>query len=250
MRTYRILSLLILIGLQGLVCAWGQDAQVTASVGSDTVGIQDQFQLSITVTGKDSSDAENPRLVKLQGFKVVSGPNIGTQFQWINGRSSSSKSFVYILIPEKEGQFTIDPIEVRVGGKIFKTQPLQVRVTSAPGNPSPAQPRPRALSPFDPFDEEIAPSRGPVGDSVFIKAELDRSSAYPGQQVTLTYKLYTQVSISGIQLQENPTLSGFWVEDIDVDKKPKGERQRKRLCSQQRPESSGSLPALSQFQPV
>jgi tetratricopeptide (TPR) repeat protein len=220
-----IKTLLALLSLLAIALnAWGQDVQVTASVSSDTVGIQDQFQVSVTVTGKDSGDAENPRFSRMQGFKVVSGPSIGTQFQWVNGKSSSSKSFVYILIPEKEGQFTIDPVEVRVGGKIFKTQPLQVRVTSAPSNPPPAPQRQRPFAPFDPFDDETAPSRRPAGDSVFIRAELDRTSAYPGQQVTLIYKLYTQVSVNGIQLQENPPLSGFWIEDLQVDPKPKAER--------------------------
>jgi tetratricopeptide (TPR) repeat protein len=200
--------------------AWGQDAQVTASVGSDTVGIQDQFQLAITVTGKDSGDAENPRISRLQGFRVVSGPNTSTQYQWVNGRSSSSKSFIYILIPEKEGQFTIDPIEVRVGNKIFKTQALQVHVTSTSRNSS-AQNR-RPINPLDPFAEEDMPGPRSMGDSVFIKSELNQTSAYPGQQVTLSYQLYTQVGINGIQLQDNPALSGFWVEDIEVEKNPKG----------------------------
>lgn len=203
--------------------AWGQDVQVTASVGSDTVGSQDQFQLVIRVSGKDSGDAENPRLSRIPGFKIVSGPNISTQFQWINGRSSSSKSYIYILIPEKEGQFTIDPVEVRVGGKVYKTQSLQVRVTSAPGSRASQAPRP--LSPFDDFEEEALPRRQSAGDAVFVRAELDRSSAYPGQQVTLTYEICTQVGISGIELQENPPLSGFWVEDIEVEKKPKGTRR-------------------------
>jgi tetratricopeptide (TPR) repeat protein len=200
----------------------GQDVQVTASVGSDTVGIQDQFQLAITVTGKDSGDAETPRLSRLKGFKVVSGPNTSTQFQWINGRSSSSKSFIYVLIPEKEGQFTLDPVEVRVGGKIYKTQPLQVRVTSAPRSPTPSP-----QSPADPFEEfeEVVPRRRSLGDAVFIKAEVDRSSVYPGEQVTLSYQLYTQVGINGIQLQENPPLTGFWVEDLEVEKHPKGARR-------------------------
>ncbi len=200
--------------------AWGQDAQVTASVGSDTVGIQDQFQLAITVTGKDSGDAENPRISRLQGFQVVSGPNTSTQYQWVNGRSSGSKSFIYILIPEKEGQFTINPIEVRIGNKIFKTQPLQVRVTSSSRN-SPAQSR-RPLNPLDPFAEEDMPSRRSMGDALLIKSELDQTSACPGQQVTLSYQLYTQVGVNGIQLQDNPALSGFWVEDIEVEKNPKG----------------------------
>jgi hypothetical protein len=218
--------LAIILALLISTNARGQDTQVTASIGSDTVGVQDQFQLTITVSGKDSGDAENPRFSHLQGFKIVSGPNISTQFQWINGRSSSSKSFIYILIPEKEGQFTIDQVEVRVGGKAYRTQQLQVRVTSAPRNP-PAQPQ-RQLTPFDPFEEDGSESiqgRTTDGDIVLVRAELDRDSAYPGQQVTLFYRVYTQVGISGIQLQESPPLSGFWVEDIEVEKNPNGVRQ-------------------------
>jgi hypothetical protein len=192
---------------------------VTASVDSDTVGVQDQFQFTITVSGKDSGDAENPRLARLQGFKIVAGPNISSQYQWINGRTSNSKSFTYTLIPEREGQFTIDPVEVRVGGKAYSTQQLQVRVTSAPRSPPP-QPQ-REFNPFDPFGEEQS-RRKPAQDALFVQAELDRSSAYPGQQVTLAYQVYTQVSVTGIQLEESPPLSGFWVEDLEVEKRPKG----------------------------
>lgn len=228
----KLRTLIIGILLIFAIPAAAQDTHVTASVPSDSVGAQDQIQLSITVSGKDSDDAEAPRLASLKGFRVVSGPNVSSQFQWVNGRTSSSKSFMYILIPEKEGQFTIDPIEVRVGGKAYKTQPLQIRVTSATSPRSTSPQRQRPMSPFNPFysldpfeDEEDIPASKPASDAVFIRAELDRTAAYPGQQVTLAYRLYTQVSISGIQLQENPPLSGFWVEDLEVEKNPKGSRQ-------------------------
>jgi hypothetical protein len=208
--------------------AFGQDTQVTASISSDTVGVQDQLQLSITVSGKDSGDAEPPRVQNVKGFRVVSGPNVSSQFQWINGRTSSTKSFIYVLIPDQEGQFTIDPVEIRVAGKTYRTQPLQVRVTSAAPRGSPL-PRQRSINPIDPFDqfdeEEDRREIKPASDAVIVRAELDRNSAYPGQQVTLSYKVYTQVSISGFQLRESPPLSGFWVEDLEVERVPKGTRQ-------------------------
>jgi hypothetical protein len=204
-------------------CIHGQDVQVSASVSSDTVGVEDQFQFTLTVSGPDSGDAESPRLSRIEGFRIVSGPSVSTQYQWINGRSSSSKSFIYELIPEREGQFTIGSVEMRVRGNTYKTQPVQVRVTSAPRNPAPKTQR--RLNPFDPFQEEEAPARKPVAGDVFIRAELDRNSAYPGQQVTLSYKLYTEVAISGIELQESPQLPGFWVESLEVEKNPKGLRQ-------------------------
>ncbi len=201
----------------------GQETRATASVDTDIVGVQDQFRFTVTISGRDSRDAENPRLPDMPDFKIVAGPNIGTQFQWINGRTRSSKSFTYVLIPKKEGQFTIATVEVRAGEKIYRTEPVQIRVTSAPRNSSPQGQRP--VRPLDPFEGEFTRSRSPAGDAVFVQAKLDRNSAYLGQQITLSYEIFTQVAITGVQLQENPPLSGFWVEDLEVEKNPKGERQ-------------------------
>jgi hypothetical protein len=219
MKFIHVLIFVLVLSIPTAV--WSQDTLVTASVSNDTIGSQDQLQFTITVSGKDSADAETPRFSGLRGFKIVSGPNTGTQFQWINGKTSSSKSFSYILIPDKEGQFTIDPVEVRAGGRTYKTQPLQIRVTSAFRNPSPQpQRQPGILNPFD--DDN---SRTPDADAVFIKAELDRYTAYAGQQVTLSYKLYTRISVTGIQMRDTPPLTGFWVENLEVEKSQRGERQ-------------------------
>ena len=207
-----------------LTTALAQDLQVTASVSTDTIGIQDQFQLTVMVTGSDGGLAQTPRLPRFQGFRVVAGPSLSTQFQWINGRSASSKSFIYILLPEKEGQFTIDPIEVAVGSKVYRTQAITMRVTSASRAPSP----PARTLPTDPFGEDLSGGSRrnlPAGEEVFVTAELDRATAYPGQQVTLAYHLYTLVNVGGLQLQENPPLTGFWVENLDVESKPTGTRK-------------------------
>ena len=213
----------MIILLNGLP-VWSQNIQVSASIGRNTVGVHDQVQLVVRVSGENSNEAENPRLPELQDFSIVSGPNIGTQFQWINGKSSSSKSFTYILVPKKEGQFTIDPVEVRAGGKTYKTQAIQVNVTaSAPPTASPR--RPNLINPWDPFAEDEAPARQSIGDAVFMRAELDRKSAYPGQQVTLSYNLYTSIQVGGYQIQEDPPLNGFWVEDLKVPDIPQGTRR-------------------------
>jgi hypothetical protein len=202
----------------------GQDTLVTASVDNDSIGIQDQLQFSITVSGKEIGTVELLRQLPIKGFKIVSGPNISDQVQWINGQVSRSKSFGYILIPEKEGQFTIDPVEIRVRGKIYKTQPIQVRVTSAQ-RAQPQAPKRKPFNPFDPFGEESVQNRQLAGDAVMVKAELDKRSVYLGQQATLAYRIYTQVGVSGVQLRESPSLAGFWVEDIQLDKNPKPTRQ-------------------------
>jgi len=108
-----------------------QEVQISATVSADTVGVQDQFQLTVRVSGSDLADVAPPRLPRLRGLRVVAGPSISTQFQWINGRSSHSKSFIYVLMPETEGQFRIEPVEVQVGNRIYRTEPIDVRVTAA-----------------------------------------------------------------------------------------------------------------------
>ena len=221
MRLFYRLTVILILCIPAVV--WCQDTtEVTASVNSDTVGVQDQLQFTVTVSGKDSQAAGNPRIPNLKGFKIVSGPNLSTQFQWINGRTSSSKSFAYVLIPEKEGQFTIDPVEVRIGNRVYKTQQVQVRVTSASHNPPPPPPR---LPDFpDLFEDERTRTKLDA-ETVFVRADLDRRAVYPGQQATLSYTLYTQVRITGIQLKDSPALAGFWVEDLEIEKLPKEERQ-------------------------
>jgi hypothetical protein len=216
-------ALAILLWLASILpSAQAQDVQVTATTSTDTVGVMDQFQLTITITGNDSGQAQTPRLPHLQNLRIVAGPSLSTQFQWINGRSTSSKSFIYVLLPEKEGQFTLDPIEVAVGSKIYKTQPITVRVTSASRAPAPAL---RSV-PTDPFSLDDSGRRTQIaGDDIYVTAELDRSAVYPGQQVTLTYHLYTQVNVTGLQLQESPPLTGFWVENLEVATKPTGTRK-------------------------
>jgi len=201
-----------------------QDTRVSATVSADTVGVNDQLQFTISVSGSESSDAEAPGLSLFKDFQVVMGPSVGTQYQWINGRSSSSKSFTWTLLPKREGQFTIEAVEVPVGEKIFRTDPIVVRVTSASTRPPAAPGRGRIPDPFaeDSLfrDRRSQPRRG--GDDLFVVAELDRDSAYPGQQVTLSYHLLTRVGIMGLQLQESPPLNGFWVEDLEVESNPAG----------------------------
>jgi hypothetical protein len=212
----------LLIWLLLLPGVHAQDLQVTATLSADTVGANDQFQLTVTVTGNESGQAQTPRLPRLTGLKVVAGPSLSTQYQWINGRSGSSRSFIYILLSEREGQFTIDPIEVSAGNRILKTQPVTVRVTSAPHTPS-APSRPQALDPLG-LDYPGRASQA-TGENVFMLAEVDRTSVYPGQQVTLTYYLFTLVNVTGLQLQENPPLTGFWVESLEVESKPTAVRK-------------------------
>ena len=56
-----------------------------------------------------------------------------------------------------------------------------------------------------------------ISPKYFIEAEIDNEVVYRGQQVTLSYLLYTQVDVSSFE-DELPKFKGFWTEELFVAK--------------------------------
>ena len=202
-----------------------QDVSVTASLSSNSAGENDPVSLSITVSG--SGQAEQPRLPKLAGLKLMSGPSVSNEFRWVNGQTSTLKRFTYVFLPEKTGTADIPAIPVRVAGKTYHTKALRLEIV--PGStvrPSRQPGRPRRRSPFEEMwlDDDFfgRPQPKPRGE-VLMVAAVDRKKVFQGQQLTLTYSLLTQRGVSQIEIENPPRLKGFWVEEIDLPKNPSPE---------------------------
>ncbi len=216
----RMLALCWLVGLSGSFDLLAQEVSVTAEVSPNPVGVDEQVSLTITVVG---GGAERPQIPKIKGLKLTVGPSVSNQFQWINGQSSSSQSFTYILLPEAEGTVKLPPIAVRANGKTYHTGEITLKVVKEATGQSQAL---RRRSPFSVFDdrglEEDSPlrDRTPRRAEVLTVADVDKRSAFVGEQVTLTYKILTQLPITQVEVKEIPSLNGFWVEEIEVPKNP------------------------------
>ena len=179
-----------------------------ASVNSTTVGQNDQLQVSFTFSGQNVNGVNNFSPPPFNNFMVLSGPNQSTSMQVINGAVSGSISYSYYLQPKSMGKFSIGSASVNYGGKQYKTQPLEITVVK--GSPKPAQ---QAQSSGG--GAEV--STKDIGDNLFILATCDKDRAYLGEQVTVTYKLYTRLGIaSQMQVSKLPSYEGFWAEEINV----------------------------------
>ena len=197
---YHILTLLLFC--TGTLFA--QNVKFTASVGKNEVGTGEQFQIDFSVNGNaDGFTAPN-----FNGFQVLSGPNESTSMTSINGNTTVSTSLSYILMAEKEGEFTIGPATATVNGHRLSTNPIKIKVVK--GRPVPqnnqAQSAPdNSVSRGNPTD---------LSQSLFIRAVVDKNNVYQGEQITLNYRLYTLVGIEQSQVDKLPDLTGFWNEDI------------------------------------
>ena len=209
---------LILISLWALI-SWeitllassSQDITFTSSVDRDNISINDRLPLTLIVTG--AQDIGYPDLPVLDDFDILSSSS-SSQFSFINGKMSSSKSFTYILIPLREGVLTIPSVTIKIGGKILKTEPISVTVVAATQPvPPPAQ---QAASPRQQAPPQPGPEAGIAGlkDRIFIEVSADKNTAYTGEQITLTFRLYHRgVMIDNLQYTP-PVTTGFITESM------------------------------------
>lgn len=180
--------------------AGAQSFQATVNRNSATT--DDVIEVSFTYSGKDVNGVGGFQAPTFTDFKIVSGPNQSTSMQFINGVVSGQKSFSYYIQPLRTGKLSIPPASVNVGGEKFSSNSLTVDVTKGTGKPK--------------KEESTDVDMNEISQNLFIRAFADKSSAYTGEQVTVTYKLYTRLNISTPQISKLPNYQGFWAEEIDM----------------------------------
>ena len=162
-----------------------------------------------------------------KGLTVLSGPNSSTQQSMtiINGQMSRSftMGYTYILQADVEGTFSIGSASCTVEGKRLTCPGFTIKVEKGAAQPqqqgygygqsnayqSQGQRQQRAAQP--------AQSGNIDSRQLFARASLSKNNPYQGEQVILTYKIYTQVSLSQYQIDKLPGNKGFWSEDLTKD---------------------------------
>ena len=184
--------------------ARAQDVRVEASVNAERIGVEDVLELTVSISGGDAEG--DPQLPRLDAFRVASR-STSSQIQIVNGRMSSTRSYIYQLLPQNQGAFEIGPVEVDVGGTAYRTSPIHVEV--APGSLVARRRRGLELE----------------ADDVFVRAEASKHSVFQGEQVVVTYRLYSRYVPLGPEIADDPPLTGFWVEEVDLGAEPAVERR-------------------------
>jgi hypothetical protein len=147
-------------------------------------------------------------------FSIISGPNASTSssIQIINGRVDRSVeyTYTYLMTASKEGTFTLPAASVKVEGKAYQSNALTIQVIKGPSGQQYQGQQGTASQ----------QKQGVSGDDVFIKAYLDKSNPVQGEQVIVTYKIYTRVPVSQIEIKKLSSFSGFWSKSLLDDDAP------------------------------
>jgi len=191
------LTLPLLLAAQGVT--------FTASVDKNTVATDEQFTLELTLNGGGMGGGKNLKLPDLGKFMILSGPNQSSSVQIVNGSVSSTVTYSYVLQPREAGKFTLGAATIEAGGKQYSSQPVEMTVVKGS-----AKPKQSAASGQTP-DTDVQ-----VGDNLFLRATVDRSRVYLGEQVTVSFKVYTRVRITNYTINKLPSMTGFWGEELAV----------------------------------
>jgi hypothetical protein len=216
-RPFRLACMAVALLSSGTI-ARAQGGAVRTEVDARKLGLDDVTTLSIVLEGDAAS--LDVALPALRNLRVVGGPSTSTQISFINGSMSRQKMLSFVLRPEKLGTAEIGPLSVQ-GYPPTTTITMEV----LPGSIRPAQPQdPFGRDPFgrgDPFEDFFGrPQRRPPPSEgkLFVEASLSRPAARVGEPILVTYFVYTQVSLSGVEFAEAPKYPGFWAEEIDRSK--------------------------------
>ncbi|OGU54472.1 MAG: hypothetical protein A2V66_00905 [Ignavibacteria bacterium RBG_13_36_8] len=179
---------------------WAQE--FSATVDKTTVGQYERFQVYFTFDGEDVNSVKNFRSPSFEGLQILSGPNQSTSMQIINGKVSSSLTYSFIVQASDIGKYSIGSASIEYKGSTYSSEPIQIEVVKGRGTPTQSQ------SSGGISQEELA-------KNVFILASADKKRAMLGEQITVTYKLYTRLNISSPQINKLPTYQGFWAEEME-----------------------------------
>jgi hypothetical protein len=194
-----LLAIALLSGALHLPAAFPlrqDEVTVRATLSSHTASVGQPIVFTVTVRSKSAEDPLIQMPPLASGLTVV-GTSTSTQLEIsMPGGRTNIVETEYQLIPTRPGVYTILPATVRIGGKTFQTQRLDLTVGGS------------------------APSRGGVGDDspIQLHMSITPKSPYVGQQILLRLEAMIPADARFHPLRppayNPPAPIGFWIQDL------------------------------------
>ncbi|MCF8307601.1 MAG: BatD family protein [Bacteroidales bacterium] len=212
MRRLAVIVFLISLFFPG----FGQDDINFEAKTKTPVRVGERFRMTFNV----NAEGENFMPPDFDNFKVLSGPNRSSRssIQIVNGNVSRSVNYEYYYTLEatREGTFEIGPATIGVDGETYKSNRTKVRVV--PGDKQSSRSRQKSSS----QSSGRQSSSSTEDELAFLRAEVNKTKPYQGEEVIVTYKLYYRVDIADYGISQSPSYPGCWSQDLTNDSQRRG----------------------------
>ena len=191
---------------------WAQDDPTLTVSAKKQVMVGERFQ----VVFEANAEGKNFSAPSFEGFTVVGGPFTSTSssFQMVNGSMSHSVkcTYTFALQAYQEGTFHVGSATLNVKGKKISSEPFDIKVI--PDDGSHAAPSGGGDAAGQGRSQQNTNDPQVSGKDLFLNVIPSKKSVYVGDQVVLTYKIYTKVPVSSLSVERMPSYAGFWTKDI------------------------------------
>lgn len=184
---------------------------MTLSLEPRTLAAGDFAELTLEARGGMFSQVRFRPQFELENFEVVGGPRRSEGVSIVNGVAARSFALSWRLRAVAEGQAAVRDVVADFGEEQISLPDARATIRAAPPDTGPPAGRGRRGL------------RAPADPVVFLRAEATPAHPWTGQQVLYSLWIYTQVQVASMSLQEAPTFSGFWVEEVPVPDDADGE---------------------------
>ena len=186
-------KIIVILSILSSVLTHAQILKVSTDKNPAIVGEQILIQYNI------DAEAENFKSPEFQGLQVLSGPNPSKQssYTFINGSSESNTTSTYsfYLRAIKEGNYNIPPAQITVDGKEISSKSYTIKVVKG--------------------RDKDQKQKKSLTKNLFINVNLSKKNITVGEQILVTYKLYTRVDLQNTEISSLPALNGFWAKDLE-----------------------------------
>ena len=191
---------------------WAQDDPTLTVSAKKQVMVGERFQ----VVFEANAEGKNFQAPSFNGFTVVGGPftSSSSSFSMVNGSMSHTVkcTYTFALQANQEGTFHVGSASLIVKGNKISSEPFDIKVV--PDDGSHAAPSGGSASSGQGQSQQNTNDPQVSGKDLFLRVIPSKKTAYVGEQIVLTYKLYTKVPVSSVSLSKMPSYAGFWTKDI------------------------------------
>ncbi len=211
-----IISLAVMVYFGFIACAGNVKVEAYVSDKSPCVGANLDFTVSISGDFSRYSPVDMPAI---NGFQIY-GRGTSQSMNFINGRMSNTVEMNYMLIPLKEGDFTIPSLTVIVDGKGYQTDSISISVKKCVSSPMRGQPSYSGGPGRRPVQYNSGNSNLPLSSQgeTFATVNFSKKRVCEGEPIIVTYTIYTRKHVTFKGFNRQPDFSGFVKKDIASDR--------------------------------
>lgn len=227
---YKVLpySIFIIVSLLLFSISIGQ-TKFQIKPSASEIGREDVLQVEYEVSGTmDASNFAEPLFTQ---WKVLSGPSLSSQQISINGKSTSSVSYVYSLQARVSGRLVLPGSSIIADGKTITCPASTISVKNTAHVAGASKPSNSLQLPGGFFQEDISGEdemdkssilqpgetiASKIKSNIFVKVFANKNFCVVGEPLLIEYKLFTRLR-SQSKVSKQPAFNGCSVYEMTTE---------------------------------